>query len=478
MTGEEQDIGLVDEGKTGTFAVTIDPDLMSAYLTITPIAGGSIITADQIAQALKEQGVLTGILYEEIENALTDAGSGRWKIAAGFPPQPGENSQFVSLIPEMKERCPLAEADGHVDYRNMGDIVSVKAGDPLMRRLPPTRGIPGENLLGQPVSAPDGMELAYAPNLAGTIPSPDDSDLLLAEISGLPVLVERGVIVEPVLKVKTVDLASGNLHFTGTIQISGDVKAGMEVTATGDITIGGVAESARIEAEGDIEIKGGIIGQKEVRNDKGELNTGIAFIHAKGSVTAQFAENACIQTGRDVHVREVAMKSDITAGNTITVGEKGMRKGHIIGGICRAATCVHAIVAGSPANVVTRIEVGMDPAMHEKLSMVEQQLTDKEKRQEEIDKTLAYIRENSATVDPGFAALKERVHALLQAEIVELVGQKKRLQKRLELVDNARIEIEGTTYFGVQIVIGNKMLLVEDDLLAKTFSGGEDGIVY
>ena len=97
-----------------------------------------------------------------------------------------------------------------------------------------------------------------------------------------------------------------------------------------------------------------------------------------------------------------------------------------------------------------------------------------------MDKTLAYIRENSAKVDPGIAAaaLKERVHTLLQAEIIELIGQKKRLQKRLELINNAKVEVERTIYFGTCITIGEKMLLVEDDMESKTFSSGEDGIVY
>ena len=71
-------------------------------------------------------------------------------------------------------------------------------------------------------------------------------------------------------------------------------------------------------------------------------------------------ENACLIAGHNIIIREVAMKSDITAGNDVIVGETGMKKGHIIGGVCRATTLVHAIIVGSPANVSTRIEVGMD----------------------------------------------------------------------------------------------------------------------
>lgn len=478
MTDEKETAGSLEKARGGAMTVIVDPDMMSAYVTIVPGEGGTSVTSDEVVQALTGAGVITGILHDEIEKAVHEGEVIKRMVAAGRPPQPGEDSQFISLIPEMRERCPLADEEGNVDYRNIGGIISVKPGDPLLRRTSPTKGVPGENLQGALLPASDGIDIAFAPNLSGTAPAPDDSDLLLAAISGLPVLIDRGIIVEPVLKVKTVDLSSGNLHFTGAIDISGDVKAGMEVTATGDIIIGGVVESAKVEAGGNIEIKGGIIGQKEVRNDRGELNTDIAHVRAQGSISAQFAEHALIHAGQDVMIREVAMKSDITAGNSITVGEKGMRKGHIIGGVCRAATLVHAIIAGSPANVPTRIEVGVDPAINEKLSAVKQQLADKEKRQEEIDKTLTYIRENANKVDPGMAALKEKVHSLLQSEIAELNRQKKRLQKRLELVNNAKVEVDSSVYFGVQIMVGDKMLTIEDDLQSKTFSRGEDGIVY
>lgn len=478
MTDESKNKAPVGETRDGKLSLSLEPDLMSAYVTITPAAGGAPVTSEQVLQALTEKGVVSGILHEEIEKAVQEGEVTKRLIASGLPPKPGEDSQFVSLIPEIRERCPLAEADGTVDYRNIGGIISVNPDDPLLRRLPPTKGTPGWDLHGTPLPTTDGNEIHFAPNLSGTKFAPEDGDLILAAISGLPVLVDHGVIVDPVLNVKTVDLSTGNLNFTGAINISGDVKAGMVVNASGDIVIGGVVESARVEAGGNIEIKGGIIGQKEVRNNKGDLNTEICTVKALGNVSAQFAEHALIHAGQDVAIREVAMKSDITAGNAITVGEKGMRKGHIIGGICRAATLVHAMVAGSPANVATRIEVGVDPDVNEKLSAVKQQLSDKEKHLEEIDKTLAYIRDNAATVDPGMAALKERVHGLLQTEIAELNRQKKRLQKRLELVNNAKIEIENTTYFGVQIMVGDKTLTLEDDLNAKTFSIGEEGIVF
>ena len=146
-----------------------------------------------------------------------------------------------------------------------------------------------------------------------------------------------------------------------------------------------------------------------------------------------------------------------------------MKRGNIIGGVSRATTLVHAMVLGSSAGVATRIEVGVDPDARERLSEVRLQLEKIQKEAEEIGKTLAYVRQNPQCLDPAMVRQKVMTSSHLQSEIAELTGQKKRLQKRLESVDHARIEVERTVYDGVQVVIGDKTLTVDNDLENVTF---------
>ncbi|KAF0220403.1 MAG: hypothetical protein FD174_1304 [Geobacteraceae bacterium] len=464
----------------GTFAINIAADQMEAHLTITPpVGGGQAVNGEQIYRALEEKKVVRGIMKESLEAAAATGRADNKLIASGRKPVPGENAQLVSLIPEMKERRPQMEDESDiVNFRDLGDIISVRPGDPLMRRIPPTAGEPGENILGGTVPATPGNDMQFAPELSGSAISPDDSDLLVAAIAGQPVLVSFGVVVEPTIKLQNVDLSTGNLHFEGSIIISGDVNAGMEVTAAGDISIGGTVEAAKLEAGGDVEVKGGIIGHSQVRNGNGDLNPAIAHVQAKGSVTALFMEKALVIAGADIAVKELAMQSELTAGGRVVVGEEGMRKGHIIGGLCRATNLVHAIVIGSHASVPTRIEVGVDPYAQEKLALVKKQLDEKQKELEEVGKTLAYIQENPTRFAPETIKQKERSSNWLQTEVTELTGQKKRLQKKLENVDTARIKVEKNIYYGVQIAIGDKTLLVDDDLENVTFRLEEGAIVY
>ncbi len=202
----------------------------------------------------------------------------------------------------------------------------------------------------------------------------------------------------------------------------------------------------------------------------------IAVVQANGSVRALFVENARISAGGDIVVQELAMKSDLRAGNRITVGEPGSRKGHIIGGICRAGTEIDAIVAGSRAGVSTRMEVGADPAVQEKLASVMHTLRYREKDLEESSKSLAYVRENPSRIKPEVLKLKEKFFLQGQIEIRELTRQRERLQKRMLRVENAKIKVEREAYSGVLIRIGEKMLVLDEDMENVTFSLGEDGI--
>jgi hypothetical protein len=139
---------------------------------------------------------------------------------------------------------------------------------------------------------------------------------------------------------------------------------------------------------------------------------------------------------------------------------------------------VHAKVHGSSAGVTTRIEVGVDPDAKEKLFEVRLLLAKKQKEAEEISKTPAYVRQNPHCLDPETVRQKEMMSSRLQSEIAELTGQIKRLQKRLESVEHTKIVVERTVYDGVEVVIGEKELAVDDDLEHVTFHIEEGAIVY
>ncbi|MBJ6726560.1 DUF342 domain-containing protein [Geomesophilobacter sediminis] len=466
----------IGEKVDGTLSVEVSSDRMEAWLTATPSHGGKKFDEAAITSLLMEHGVVFGIDMAQVAQVAQTGQANHVVIARGIAPVPGEDSQFVSLIPEMAEQAPQLKEGDTADYRNLGGIVSVSLGDPLMRRTRPTPGIPGRDVTGRELPTEDGVELPFAEDMPGVACDLHDSDLLIAAISGYPVALPNGATVDPVFRVKRVDLSTGNLHFKGSLEIEGDVCEGMAVTATEAITVGGIVEAARLDAGGDIEVKGGVIGHGKLSLNDAESWKDAAQLKAGGSITVQFAENAVIQAEGDIFIKELAMQSELTSGAAIHVGESGSRKGHLIGGLSRAASLVEAIVLGSLAGVPTVVEVGVDPALNQKIEYVRETLSEKERLMEELEKTLAYVKENPGSMEPGLLRVKEKVHTKYESEITELTAELKRLLKRMEVNAQAKVVVERDAFIGVQVRIGSSRLLVEEDQMRPMFVLGPDGV--
>ncbi|BEH09045.1 FapA family protein [Geobacter sulfurreducens] len=464
------------ERRNGSFTITCTPDNLEARLTIIPAYGGKTVAAEQVRQALKEKGVVFGVDEETINRAVADGAASDLLVARGIPPQSGTDGELVSFVPEIRDRQPQLLDNDRVDYRNLGQILSVRAGDPLMRRIPPVEGVAGTSITGKAISPPPVRDAAFAPNLSGTAFDADDPNLLVAAVAGQPILVANGIVVEQVLRLKLVDLSVGNLDFNGTIDIAGDVVAGMTVKASGDIIIGGVVEASRIEAGGNIEVRGGVIGQGDSRPSTAEAGRDAVRIKAGGCVAAQFVENAFVEAGDSIQVQEFCMQSELVAGNQIVVGHDGGSKGHVIGGSCQAVNLVRAVTLGSHAGVHTAVSVGVDPHVRERFSTVRLKLQEKEREMDELTKKLEYYA-SLPSAPPEQVALTREARDKLQSVISELTGEKKRLQKRLEQVASAQVVVEREVLIGVAISIGAKVFQVDEDLGPTVFRIEEGAIV-
>ncbi|MDD2336232.1 MAG: FapA family protein [Geobacteraceae bacterium] len=469
---------VLGELRDGDFSLDIDADLMGVHLTITPAYGGTPITEDQIYAALQKEGITFGIHDDTIQAAVAKGYARNKLIAEGVNPTQGDNAEFISLLREVKTSRLHSDDTEPIDYRNFGNIITVKQGDPLMRRLPPAAGTPGTNIRGCPVPAAMGEDSQFSPLISGTEIQKDDPDLLIAAISGQPFLVLNGVTVEPVITIKNVDLSTGNLDIEGSLTITGDVKPGMQVKATADIVIGGMVEAAHVEAGGDIEVKGPVIGQGHPRIDDEGLNPLAAMIQAEGSMKALFVENAVVCSGGDIIISEFVMNSELSAGKSILVGEPGSNKGRIISSVCRATARIEANTIGSWSGAGTVLKVGVDPTVHEKFTLAKQTMHSKERDREEASRALEYFRAHPDRSSADTIHEKENVLRCLQTEIQELTGQLRRLKKRCTLLDSAEIKAERQIFCGVRVSIGEKTLLLENDMEAVTFTMGEQGITF
>ena len=441
----------------------INPDGMAAFLSILPVENLPPLSADDIRDYLQQHGATTGLMHDDIERIAHAAKPGDgFLVAQGTPPQTGDDGRLESLIEQLQQRHRKFGATDVVDFHELGNLVVVQPGDPLLRRIPPGAGTDGVTVAGAPVPAEPGQMALFPARLQGVEVAADNPDLLVAAIGGQPVLDANALIVEPVLTVKGVNLATGNVDFEGTVNVQGDVASGMSIKAGGDVIIGGTLEAASIDAGGNVKVSGGIKGHSEGRNPDRATQT---EIRCKGTLQASFVENAHIVAGDAILIANVAMQSELEAGNQVLVGKPGSRSGHILGCKVRAMQLVQSGVIGSNTGMLTQVEVGTDPSEGRVLRGLQQTCVARRHALDELVKMKNFYLAHSEKASPELLQKVENTLRLRQAELAAAQEEADNQLARQKFMRSARIVAEKAMHGNVRLTIGSAIQEVSVDKL-------------
>lgn len=451
-----------------TLTIEISPDAVEALLNIVPAEGGVPVSREAVLALLADNGIGDGILLDAIAAAVATGVAENVVVARGVPPEHGVDGWLESLIPEVRDRRPKVDDSGHTDYRDLGDIFVVHAGDWLMLRHPPTDGKPGKSLLGETIPPQPGKAVMYATSLPGTAFDPANPDLLVAAITGQPVVVAGGMMVEPVYRVDKVSTATGNIDFDGSVVIRGDVCTGMTVRASGDIEVGGVVDMGTLEAGGSIVVKGGAMGSL------GRKTSEDCHIRCGASFHAAYAQQAKVEAGDSIFIDDTAMQCELTAINHIRVG--GKRRGHIIGGHLQATLSITGKVVGSPNRVLTHCAIGVNPQMHKQLLQMSKARDEKETQLLEIAKLLDFSSKNPGRLRPDMLEKARATAAQLSAAIAAMREEQDELTHKIELSQQSRLVAQELLYEGVEVHVGSLRYRVADEHGACAVGVGKSGM--
>ena len=143
-------------------AVDISKDEMQATITVSPPSqGGSEISAENIKNALKTQGVVAGIeddkIISFIDNPIYNM---PYEVAAAILPVNGTDAYIDYKFETDKTKLRLKEtANGQVDFKELNLIQNVVVGQPLAVKVLPQRGKGGKTILGRYLEAKNGNDI-------------------------------------------------------------------------------------------------------------------------------------------------------------------------------------------------------------------------------------------------------------------------------------------------------------------------------
>lgn len=438
----------VDEGATAGIIIDISRDQMIATVRYDTNKGTGLPEAEAVKEALTEKGIVYGINEEAIEKGVKSLTP--FVAAEGKQVQHGENARIERKFDLSKKNRPKINEYNKADYKDMSLFVLAQKGDLLAVRIPQTEGTPGKNIFG----------MVVVPRMGRPIPMPQGKNTevrneneLYATLNGQIVDTTRKIDIDPHLDIRSsVGAATGNIDFDGGVTIKGNVEVGFIVRATGDIEIGGMVNGADVQGR-NIVIKGGIAGQ----------NRGL--VKAQEDVYALFAENANIEAGRDVNITDSVLHSNVRAGNRVYVEE---RKGVITGGSVAAGEEIRCKMVGTPAAVVTKLSVGVDPTVQQKYMEVCRECKEDKARLKQITQMLNTLGKIDVSRLPQQRI--DQINALTRSQF-PLAGKIKRAEKEIMALEetmgrmkDGKIRVSDTVYPGVRISINSILMNVQSSI--------------
>ena len=348
---------LIAQRLNAEIAIDLQENEMIASMTVTGAYGGHPLRAPEIIEVLSHHHIVKGIKKENLKALLIKSKNlepGEVYsniIACGRRAEEGQDTVFEPLVPNIKERIlqPQEMDDGHVDMRNLGDVISVKKNTPLMRRIPATLGINGNTVTGKIITAAQGNDIPFT-LFPGSFVSQNDPNLLLSNIDGTPLIHHAGVSINNLLTLKRVNATTGHVSFEGSIFIQEDIESGMKVTATGSIIVGGFIENAEVTAKHDITVINGIIGRPV---PEGTPLT--CIVNTEGQITTKLAQNSHLMAHSDIRITLHANHCLVESLGSIVVIDETEKNGTISGGSVTANGSIKTANLGIEGGAYTKV---------------------------------------------------------------------------------------------------------------------------
>jgi hypothetical protein len=402
-------------------------------------------TVELWREYLNSKQIVFGIQHQALGQLVEDPLSVVFPIivAKGLPPEKGKDGRVEILVDTHQEM----KKDEQWNFRDVMRIPSVKEGEKLAKLVHPSTGVDGKNIFGKAVKALPGKPAKLRPG-KNVIYRESDS-CYYAEADGQFNQVDSRIQVFPEFYVNdTLSLEVGNLDFTGTIIIRGDVPTGFTVKAAGDVKIFGMVEAATIIAGGSIYIAEGIAGQK-----RGKL-------YADRNVQVGYINQAIVKVENDLYV-----ESSIIHSNCLVRGHVYSQQGNIVGGTISAGKSIEAKDIGTRFNTKTEVVLGINKMMVDKEIALEQKKNDLKDRLVKLRMLREKLNQHPDT-SPKIRVSKLRQKRSEEVTIRELEDVMDELtQLSIELGDaqKAKLVVRNFIYENVSVSFGKYQRMIDSN---------------
>ena len=430
----------------GDYRISHDTMTLEAVF-YPPFKGAVELTYEEIQKDLKNIGVISGISEEAIRLFLLEKRYFEtYVLAKGTKAREGSDGYIEYTFNTSLKPTPKMNEDGTVDFHTLENVNHIKSGDVVAILHPEDRGDNGTDILGRPVY-PRKVKRAvfrYGKNMEVS-----EDKLKFGHVT----LENDKVFVSNVLELVDVDASTGDINYSGSVMIKGNVLAGFSVKAAGDISVSGIVEGATIIADGDITFNRGVQGMNK------------AVIKAGGNIVSKFIESASsVEAGGNIESDSI-LHSKVRAKGTIKASG---RNGLIVGGEVRSICLVEAKNIGNEMGTATVVGVGVDPAAKKRVDELKtslQKLGDSKIQLNQIMTALRKKQEIEGKLAPDKVELQQKTMrnlVMIEKDLTEQKNELEQLRQQLGEDVNARVRVSGNIYVGVKLIFGEQNYFIKE----------------
>ena len=445
----ESDQNAEVEPKDAFAEIAVAEDKMSASILVNgPVGGGRDITLEELRDMLDQMGIEYGIdedkLKDIVENELYNQ---VFQFAEGTPAVDGTNGKIKDYFPRHKEVKFASKENDSIDFKSTNYIHNVKAGELVCELTPPEPPQDGVDIFGNTVYGKPGI-MPPIPQGKNVVYN-EEKDKLLTGCEGNLSFRSGRFHVEKILNIGgNVDNSVGNIDFTGSVSIKGDVLEGFTVKAKGDITVMGIVEGATLTSGGSITLYKGMRGMKS------------GVLEAAGDITAKFLEDSKIYARGDIQA-EYIINSEVSCGNNLTLTG---RRAAFIGGVCSVYNLMNVKTVGAMSQITTLVTLGVTPQLLGEVENLKKDIADITAQLDECRKNITYLntRQKAGTISPKQTEKLNELKIWLPINTMKQKKMKDQMQKltlQLKEVKKSRL-IAREVYGGTIISIGDSRLVI------------------
>lgn len=224
------------------------------------------IPEDKVYGMLKHNRIDTGIVHENIEKACNTFEEKNTLVAIGIPAVPSKDSWIEYFFSNDEFEIKLNEnKKGKIDFKNSVDYKSSKVGDILAVKHSAEYGKTGISVTGEIIQPGIPKDFILAAG-NGVVIEGDGRIARCVKAGKAQKSVEGNTVTISInenLKVdRNIDIKTGNVKFSGNVEINGTVKEAMEIDAEGSIRINGDSLFSVVKSADCIDISGNVISSR------------------------------------------------------------------------------------------------------------------------------------------------------------------------------------------------------------------------